>query len=148
MIVHDGQCFVYKLLEDNEVVYVGQTSNIFSRIYQHQIDKNKEFNSVEVIECAKHDVDEMEFAYICRFSPKLNKDLPTVSYSVRDTAAKAYNRCISNNIVAERGFDLKTPDFKVTLGGKAYGLWAKKGEEGEFFSQMEYITKIIKAIKQ
>lgn len=147
MIIKNDQYFVYKLLQDRKVVYVGQSTNIFSRIYQHQMDKSKVFDSVETIECLKCNIDEMEFAYICRFSPKLNKDLPTIPYSVRDTAAKSYNKCISNNVVAEVGFDLKSPDFRVTLGGKAYGLWAKKGEEEEFFLQIDYITKIIQGLK-
>ena len=147
MFIKSEHYVVYKLLKDGRVIYVGKSCNIISRLYQHQTDKNKDFDDVDIIDCLKVDLDEMEFAYICKYSPKLNKDLPVIRYSVRDTAAAAYNKCISNNTVHEQGFDLKSPDFKVKLGGKQYGLWAKKGDEESFFSQIDHITRIIKEIE-
>jgi hypothetical protein len=147
MIIKNDNYYVYKLLKEGSVVYVGKSTNIISRTYQHQVDKSKDFDSVDIIEVLKVDMSEMEFAYICRFCPKLNKDLPTIPYSVRETAARSYNKCISNNVVHTEGFDLKKPDYKVILGSSSHGLWAKKGEEDEFFAQMEHITKIVTAIK-
>ncbi len=147
MIIKSEQCFIYTLSKDGIVVYVGQSTNIISRVYQHQLDKSKEFDSVNIIECLKGDMDETEFAYICRFSPKLNKDVPVIPYSVRETAAKSYNKCISNNIVGDKGFNLENPDFYVELNGCKRGLWAKKGEEEEFLCQIDCITRMIKEIE-
>ena len=57
--------FIYFLMEDNnEVVYVGKTSNGLSRISQHRKEGIKEFNKVYIIPVDKKDLDEMEDFYM------------------------------------------------------------------------------------
>lgn len=62
---------VYFLVENNEVVYVGQSTDIASRIRKHQSDKF--FNKVFYIECRKERLNEIENYFIISFNPEYNR---------------------------------------------------------------------------
>ena len=64
------RCFIYFLLQGDEVVYVGQTSAGLSRPFSHY---DKEFNSIKVMACPLNKLDETEDFYICKYKPKYNK---------------------------------------------------------------------------
>jgi hypothetical protein len=61
---------VYFLIDNNEVVYVGQSVNIFSRISQHKIDKK--FDKYAFVPCSKESLDKLESLYIHFLRPRLN----------------------------------------------------------------------------
>ncbi len=63
--------YIYFLCDNNAVVYVGQTVNLFNRIKAHS--KDKEFDSAHYIVITKAEVDKTEIRYIREFRPKYNK---------------------------------------------------------------------------
>ena len=142
MIIKNERHAVYMLMDKGETVYVGKTENIITRIYQHQVDKSKAFDSAKIIYVDCGLLSLYEFAYIYKYRPKLNKDIPTIKHSVRETAARSYNKCVADECINEMGFDLNNPDFTATLGGKTHGLWAKKGEASEFSAQIEAVLDV------
>lgn len=62
--------YVYFLLQGKEVVYVGQTKNGLTRIYQH---KDKVFDMAYVMECDANELNRLENRYIFKYRPKYNK---------------------------------------------------------------------------
>ena len=65
---------VYFLFDDDELVYIGQSENILSRIASHLNDKR--FDSYNFIECQYGNLDALEAKYILKYNPKYNKTLP------------------------------------------------------------------------
>lgn len=63
--------YVYLLWDRDEVVYVGQTFDIKTRIQAHL--KDKDFNQISIIECTKEEIDEVENHNITTLKPKYNK---------------------------------------------------------------------------
>lgn len=67
-------CYVYFLLKDSNVVYVGQTSSAWPlRILQHYKDETKKFDDVWFIETDKTSLNWIEQKYINEFKPIYNK---------------------------------------------------------------------------
>lgn len=62
-------CGVYFLIKDSEIVYIGQSINIASRITQH---RDKEFDSVSYVACHRSELDILESLYILAYQPELN----------------------------------------------------------------------------
>ena len=60
---------IYFLVHEGEVVYVGQSCNVASRMLGH---KNKIFDRAFVLPCAASNLNETEAAFIGFFKPKLN----------------------------------------------------------------------------
>lgn len=76
-----GNIFIYFLVKDNEVVYVGQTRYGMNRPYQHRYDK--EFDDIYIIKCDEDELDELEDKYIRKYTPIYNKSLNNkASYSL------------------------------------------------------------------
>lgn len=63
-------CGVYFLIHEKKVVYVGQSINVFSRIFTHT--QSKEFDSYVFVPCDKDMLDKLESLYIHFLSPPLN----------------------------------------------------------------------------
>jgi len=63
--------YIYFLLQENEVVYVGQTVNLHTRIKNHK--KTKEFNKINWIQIPIKWLEYAETYYIIKFNPKYNK---------------------------------------------------------------------------
>lgn len=63
---------IYFLIQDDEIVYIGQAVDIYRRISQHQYDKEKMFNRYAFIVCKTHELDIIETLYIHHFLPKYN----------------------------------------------------------------------------
>lgn len=63
--------FVYFLLFDEEVVYVGQTTAGISRPLAHIKDKN--FNKIRLIYCNTEQLGELEQKFILKYEPIYNK---------------------------------------------------------------------------
>jgi hypothetical protein len=65
-------CGVYFLIDQLEIVYIGQSRNIPARV-QHHAAKGIVFDSVSVVSVAEGDLNEWESFYIHYFNPKHNK---------------------------------------------------------------------------
>jgi hypothetical protein len=72
--VNSDTC-IYSLISDGVCVYVGQTVDIKSRLYQHLLD-GKVFDSFEYELCKRKDADISELNEIIKRQPTLNKVLP------------------------------------------------------------------------
>ena len=64
--------FVYFLLQNKEVIYVGQTKKGMARVYAHE---DKQFTNVYIIETSPDTLDYLEDIYIKKYKPKYNKKL-------------------------------------------------------------------------
>lgn len=76
-------CFVYFLIKDDEVVYVGQTTKGASRPFSH---RDKEYNKIMAINCNKDDLDYFEDFYIKKYMPKYNK---AINYKMNYSLGRA-----------------------------------------------------------
>ena len=63
-------CGVYFLVNDDRVVYVGQSVNVYSRVKTHMADPRKTFDSWCFIRCEKRMLDVLESLYIHFLQPK------------------------------------------------------------------------------
>lgn len=64
---------VYFLLDGDDVVYVGQSRNVYSRISSHPV---KNFNRYAFVPCAVEALDKLESLYIHLLRPTLNGRKP------------------------------------------------------------------------
>lgn len=63
---------IYFLIDNEEIVYVGQSKDIYSRINTHT--KHKVFDRFTYIKCPEEMLDTIETRYIKRLEPKLNRN--------------------------------------------------------------------------
>lgn len=68
-------CGVYFLIESNQVVYVGKSSNIMSRIRHHSCDEEKQFDSFAYVEFDSREIVSKEAEFIRLFKPTQNKNI-------------------------------------------------------------------------
>lgn len=69
---------IYYLFKGEEIVYVGSTANIYSRIAKHI--KTKDFDSFTYRKVTNKDIFEVEAREIIKHQPKLNLTLPASIY--------------------------------------------------------------------
>lgn len=81
--------YIYFLLEDNIIVYVGQSYQLLARLQNHVDNDNKVFNAVTVIEVSRKTINIYEKLYINRFNPSLNKKKYSI-LEILDHFVKAY----------------------------------------------------------
>lgn len=67
---------IYFLICDEEIVYVGKSVNVKTRLDQHSINPDKNFNRYFAILCDKEELNSLEAHYILRFRPKYNIAIP------------------------------------------------------------------------
>jgi len=65
-----AQCGVYFLISNQEILYIGQSKNLWARLSQHSVDKD--FDEVRFIECSPVELDEKEMFFIKLIKPPLN----------------------------------------------------------------------------
>lgn len=63
---------VYFLIADGEIVYVGKSTNVESRLVNHSFTKAGQFDSYFVIEAPEKFLRDLECRYITALRPKLN----------------------------------------------------------------------------
>lgn len=61
-------CGIYFLYKRKKLVYIGQTINLLSRLYSHEID----FDAIRFIPCRQFDLEKYEVRWIKKFKPKNN----------------------------------------------------------------------------
>lgn len=66
----NSTCGVYFLRKGNEIVYIGQSINVYGRVATHR--SSKDFDTVEFLPCARDRLDEMEGFFIRLLRPRLN----------------------------------------------------------------------------
>lgn len=65
-----NESFIYFLIKDENVVYVGQTKNGLFRPFSHH---DKDFDTVKIILCESNELDIVEDLYIKKYKPVYNK---------------------------------------------------------------------------
>ncbi len=66
---------VYFLFENDCLVYIGQSVNVLSRLKDHA--RLKSFDSIALVECERHALNEVEALYIDKYKPTLNIAMPS-----------------------------------------------------------------------
>lgn len=66
--------FIYFLLKNDEVVYVGKTTKGITRAYSH-IHTDKDFDKIFMLPCDEDKLNEFENTYILKYRPIYNKIL-------------------------------------------------------------------------
>ena len=84
---------VYYLFDKNEVVYIGASENIKSRLIAHYSNKEKEFDDFSFHTCDKNILFKAEAKAIRRYLPKYNKKVPALDNQ---------NRCSSRTSSSKR----------------------------------------------
>ena len=80
---------IYFLLQDGEIVYVGQSkSSVHERIAHHKSKGEKKFDSVCIMEFPEEETNDWEAFYIMKFAPMYNKGLPQNKYWKRTQEVK------------------------------------------------------------
>lgn len=79
--------FVYYLMKNNEVVYVGQTKKGLTRPLTHF--KDKDFDEIKIQYCDAHDLDLLEDKMIKKYNPKYNV---AINYSINYSLMRARNK--------------------------------------------------------
>ena len=83
-IHNKGQCGVYFLLNCEQIVYVGKTTDIRNRLQQHSKDLNKIWNRYFFIGCEREEVNRLEAYYILKYRPRYNVAIPDPSSADMD----------------------------------------------------------------
>jgi hypothetical protein len=78
---------VYFLLRYGHVVYVGQASNVKTRLQMHKADPDKDFDAYSWIPCAPEYLDTLESLYIMALRPAQNKRQPSL-YAILERTKK------------------------------------------------------------
>lgn len=68
--------FIYFLIRENEIVYVGQTTLSPEARIQAHVYNGKKFDSYTFVECPIEELTFYEASYIVKFSPILNGNMP------------------------------------------------------------------------
>lgn len=127
--------FIYFLLKQNEVVYVGQTKKGLIRPLTH---KDKEYDTIKILYCDIKDLDILEDRYIKKYSPYYNK---AVNYSVNYSLHRARNKIRA--IFDDKTFNLpRLKKIVKELNIKIYVI------DGTPYIDVDDFSKIVKYIKE
>jgi hypothetical protein len=102
------KCGVYFLIKNDEIVYVGQSIRIFSRLYFHL--KDKDYDSFTFIEFEPHMLIYEETRYILKFLPKYNHGITGRAEHIAE-----FGWCSRGSII----FDLKLDAIQLHVLDKA-----------------------------
>lgn len=101
---------VYLLINNDEVIYVGQTQNGLKRIMQHN---DKDFNKYAFIETPPEELNYYEDLYIMKYQPKYNNLYNSLRISVNSCYNKLkYNIKKEMNIHQFKEYIIKN-DIKI-----------------------------------
>lgn len=63
-------CYVYFLIKNDEIIYIGQTTRGTARVYSHYEDKD--FDSYSLVPCEESELNDLAAKYIVKFNPRYN----------------------------------------------------------------------------
>ena len=120
------RCGVYILICRGEIVYVGQSRNVFHRIGLHGANEEKVFDSYSIIECEPQDLNDLEAELIVRFAPMYNVTLPlnnswiTLSHLRNSSPLKlpTIRRSIKNRCIKDTNGYYRIADVAHILRGE------------------------------
>ena len=107
---HYEQVFIYYLLKDDEVVYVGQTTQGLTRPFHH--DGWKDFDEVRIVHCEPNQLNVFESVAIEKYKPIYNKSAGVSNCSLNSARTKVRE-------LTGRS-DIYLPDVKKAM--KALGI--------------------------
>jgi predicted GIY-YIG superfamily endonuclease len=69
--------WIYALIDGNEIVYIGQSTNLIMRLGSHISQREKKFDRWAIVEdlgdyCSDNELNKMEKRYIRKYTPKYN----------------------------------------------------------------------------
>lgn len=115
--------YVYILYKNNEIVYVGQTKQLFFRINNHS--KTKDFDQFSYISCGSYqEMMDIETALILELQPKYNKRLGRDYISVngfrdkiKEYAGDSYDSSMYINRIRKKLMesDIELVNFKGSI---------------------------------
>lgn len=121
--------FIYYLINDGNIVYVGQSISLLMRISAHTSSSEKEFNSVRVSEVSSPVfLNDAEFIQILINKPKYNLSLPTPTFLITalelKTRMKKDEACGVTDTIDS--YDLNNSEYTITINDKTYNYWFNK----------------------
>lgn len=105
------ETFIYFLLKNKKIVYVGQTTNGIERINQHLLDYKKDFDDYKILKCEESELDELENKYIIKYNPKYNSYINPIS---------AKHTYIERKLKEKIGFNPYSVNFIKEIIHKSY----------------------------
>ncbi len=145
---------IYFLIEsnENEIVYIGQSLDIMSRIMQHQRDILKDFDAFSILECSPEFLSTLEAHFIYKFHPRLNRSFPVNRiYKSLEQIKKIYD---VNTLLLKRWMKYKSIEFdKNNLYRLSdfdeinnFKKWMNKNYPNVYLKQcsVEYLKRYIK----
>jgi len=106
------KCFVCFLLKENDVVYVGQTSDGIKRPFSH---KDKDFDNIVIYPCDLIDLDFLEEKFIVKYNPKYNKTYDKVKMLSLETARNRIKEYLNAEMFSIAKLRLICEHFDISL---------------------------------
>lgn len=134
-IVKYENIFIYFLLKDNIVVYVGQTKNGIFRPLSH---KDKDYDNIRILYCKEEELDFLEDKYIVKYNPIYNKTYNlSVNYGLQRCKTKL-NNYFNNEFNGEK---IHIPLIKKVINELGIHIYSINGNQ--FIKVVDY-EKILK----
>lgn len=112
---------IYALWEDNEIVYIGQSTNVYTRLEVHK-KSDKIFNKYSFFNVKdKNEMDSVESFLIQTLKPKYNKTVEHSYVSLKDVRKRA----ITSNPKLKWVEDIYTVHLASLLKHKGYPIFYK-----------------------
>lgn len=125
---------IYLLINNTEVVYVGQTKNGLKRIMQHS---DKVFNKYSFIEAPPEELNYYEDLYIMKYQPKYNNfysyyriSIDSAYRQLKYDIKKKININQFKNILIENGIEIISFKQYLTITKNEYLYIKEKIEKG------------------
>ena len=123
-------CGVYFLIREQQVIYVGQSVDVFARVVYHARERTKIFDRYTVVGCQADELDKLEAHYIGRFNPPLNAVVPT-------------NEAYKSLAQIKKAYDVSALVLKAWIAGKKipYQRWYNMADFAEFTDFLRWMSK-------
>lgn len=120
--MYSNSHYIYFLMFEGKIVYVGQSVNYLFRIAQHKKEGVKIFDSFKVCNLPLIvDIDFVEFCEIADRKPVYNTSLPGLDFLLTISDIKKLS------IESQECFDLGTPDYSIVMPKRTFNYWKMAG---------------------
>lgn len=140
--------FIYYIMMDKEVIYIGKTINISSRILDHFSCMRNQFNNVKIFSVSDEaSMNDAEFIQILTYKPKRNLTLPRPSFFI---IRSQLDKMISNDLLLGKTntidcYNIDQPDYIFTLNKRKFHYWLHI-EKQEIKNRLDDLFKKIVAL--
>jgi hypothetical protein len=144
---------IYALFKDEEIVYIGQSINAYSRIGSHN--KDKDFDHFRIMPCLKHRMNNWEEMLIQRYKPKYNKAGLKKSFKPMYRKSKRQKNTLQNwQSQYNRVVDMRQHGAGVTFRSNTHtgigfhtscdsaSLFINSGNSGSAFTSIGYSDSV------